>query len=84
MFVGLDLHKNYLQAAVVDDEGNLLKEERIPNTKEDIETFSTQLKNDAEIVIESSSRWYHAYELLTKHHHVVLSNPVKTKAIARF
>jgi transposase len=35
-----------------------------------------------EIVIESSSTWYHAYELLSKSHHVILSNPVKTKAIA--
>ncbi|MDG7039322.1 MAG: hypothetical protein JRN37_09285 [Nitrososphaerota archaeon] len=30
MFVGLDLHKNYIQAAVVDDNGKLLKEKRIP------------------------------------------------------
>lgn len=82
MFVGLDLHKNYMQAAVIDDEGNLLKEERIPNTNEDIEAFSTNLKDETKIVIESSSTWYHIYELLAKHHHVVLSNPVKTKAIA--
>lgn len=83
MFVGLDLHKNYLQAAVVDDRGTLLREERIPNTDEDIKTFSNKtLKERSEIVIESSSTWYHAYELLSKDHHVVLSNPVKTKAIA--
>jgi transposase len=84
MFVGLDLHKNYLQAAIVDDRGTLLKEERIPNTDEDIERFSTKvLKGErTEIVIESSSTWYHAYELLSKSHHVILSNPVKTKAIA--
>jgi len=82
MFVGLDLHKNYLQAAVVDDEGKMLKEERIPNTQEDIETFSANLETNAEIVIESSSTWYHAYELLARDHHVILSNPVKTKAIA--
>lgn len=83
MFVGLDLHKNYLQAALVEDRGTLLKEERIPNSDEDIERFSTKvLKEGAEIVIESSSTWYHAYELLSKDHHVVLSNPVKTKAIA--
>lgn len=84
MFVGLDLHKNYLQAAVVDDRGTLLKEERILNRDEDIEAFSNALLKDGrtEIVIESSSTWYHAYELLSKNHHVVLSNPVKTKAIA--
>ena len=34
------------------------------------------------IVIESSSAWYHIYELLSKRYKVTLSNPVKTKAIA--
>jgi transposase len=87
MFVGLDLHKNYLQAAVVDDKGTLLKQQRIPNQDESIESFfGDELKNiPNEIVIESSSTWYHVYELLSKmnrQNHVVLSNPVKTKAIA--
>jgi transposase len=81
MFVGLDVHKNYLQAAVVDKEGTLLKEERIPNQIDEIEKFFADV-DDAKIVIESSSAWYHIYEHLSKHYHVVLSNPVKTKAIA--
>ena len=86
MFVGLDLHKNYLQAAVVDDKGTLLKQQRIPNEDESIESFfGDELKNNTnQIVIESSSTWYHVYELLSKigQNHVILSNPVKTKAIA--
>jgi hypothetical protein len=56
MFVELDLHKNYLQAAVVDDRGTLLKEERIPIRDEDIQTFSSNvLKERAVSVIESLS-----------------------------
>ena len=87
MYIGLDLHKNYLQAAVVDERGTLLKQERIPNEDELIERFfDRDLRNNSnEIVIESSSTWYHVYELLSKmdgQNHVVLSNPVKTKAIA--
>jgi transposase len=88
MFVGLDLHKNYLQAAVVDDRGSLLRQQRIPNEDEAIEAFfDDELRKNGsvnEIVIESSSTWYHVYELLSKMNgnHVVLSNPVKTKAIA--
>jgi predicted NBD/HSP70 family sugar kinase len=31
MLVGLDVHRNYLQEAVVDTEGTVLKEARIPN-----------------------------------------------------
>jgi len=86
MFVGLDLHKNYLQTAVMDDQGRLLSQERILNKDENIEEFASKRLRDshAEIVIESSSTWYHVYELLSKNQncHVVLSNPVKTKAIA--
>src|SRR2546428_7200724 len=86
MFVGLDLHKNYLQTAVMDEKGRLLSQERIPNKDENIEEFTSKRLRDShsEIVIESSSTWYHVYELLSKNQncHVVLSNPVKTKAIA--
>jgi len=38
--------------------------------------------DDAKIVIEASSAWYHIYELLSRRYQVTLSNPVKTKAIA--
>ena len=81
MFVGLDVHKKYLQAAVIDSEGTLLKEERVPNDIKEIERFFADI-DDAKIVIESSSAWYHIYELLSRRYRVVLSNPVKTKAIA--
>src|SRR6266516_1861978 len=85
MFVGLDLHKNYLQTAVMDEQGRLLSQERIPNRDENIEEFASKRKRDsrAEIVIESSSTWYPVYELLKKNQncHVVLSNFVFNNAI---
>jgi transposase len=81
MFVGLDVHKNYLQAAAVDKKGMLLKEERIPNDIDEVERFFADIE-DAQIVIESSSAWHHIYEHLSRRYQVVLSNPVKTKAIA--
>ena len=31
MFVGMDLHKNYLQVAVLDGKGKVLKNSRIDN-----------------------------------------------------
>ena len=33
MFVGMDLHKNYLQVAVLDGKGKVLKNSRIDNDK---------------------------------------------------
>jgi len=72
MFVGLDLHKNYVQAAVVEDRG-------MPSFFED-----RMLKDGTEMVMEPSSTWYHVYGLLSQAqgNHIALSSPAKTKAIA--
>lgn len=81
MFVGLDVHKKYAQVAIIDEDGVLEKEERILNEPSKIEEFSNKLSNAA-VVMESSPSWYWLYEILSRKHRVVLSNPVKTKAIA--
>ncbi|MGC8924364.1 MAG: IS110 family transposase [Candidatus Micrarchaeia archaeon] len=81
MFVGLDVHKKYTEVAIVDECGVVLEHGRIENDPEKIEDFSKRLSN-ATVVMESSSSWYWLYEILSRRHRVVLSNPVKTKAIA--
>ena len=82
MYVGLDLHKMYTQYAVMDNDGVLVREGRIENDPAELERFSDSLMNATDIVIESSSTWYGVCRILAKRHHVVLSNPGKTKAIA--
>jgi transposase len=82
MFVGLDLHKKYSEFAVMDNDGKLLKQGRIENTLDEMEKFSKSIPEQSSLVIESSSTWYWAYNLLSQRHDVVLSNPVKNKAIA--
>ena len=82
MFIGLDVHKDYLQAAVLDAEGNLVKQQRITNAREDILNFF-QSYDKSKVVIESSTTWYPIYQLLSDRHDVTLSNPAKTKAIAQ-
>jgi transposase len=81
MFVGLDVHKKYTEVAIVDEEGVVTEQKRIENEPERIEEFSNRLSN-ADMVMESSSTWYWLYEILSRKHKVVLSNPAKTKAIA--
>lgn len=81
MFVGLDVHKKYTEVAIVDECGVIEKQERIENEPGRIEEFSNGLCS-AEMVLESSCSWYWLYEILSKKHRVVLSNPAKTKAIA--
>jgi transposase len=81
MFVGLDVHKKYTEVAIVDEDGVVTEQERIENEPGLIEEFSNRLSN-ADMVLESSSTWYWLYEILSRKHKVVLSNPAKTKAIA--
>jgi transposase len=81
MCIGLDIHKDYLQASVPDAEGQLVKQQRINNSKEEITNFF-QPYEKAKVVIDSSSTWYPIYQLLSSRHEVTLSNPAKTKAIA--
>jgi transposase len=81
MFVGLDVHKKYTEVAIIDESGVIEKQERIENEPGQIEEFSSRL-NNAKMVMESSSTWYWLYEILSRKHRVVLSNPAKTKAIA--
>ena len=57
MYVGLDLHKHYMQVAVQDEDGNLIMETQIKNTQDHraLQGFLERLDPDAEIAMESSS-----------------------------
>lgn len=83
--VGIDLHKRYMQAAVLDGDGNLTQETRINNDSNhhSLRMFLSGLKPDTRIVLESSSVWYGVYRFIEGcGFDIVLSNPLKTKAIA--
>ena len=81
-YVGLDLHKRYSEYAVMDVAGNVLNQGRVQNVPDEMDAFSRSLPEPSSIAIESSSTWYWAHKLLSERHSVVLSNPMKNKAIA--
>jgi len=85
MFVGMDVHKNYLQVAVLDEKGKILNNSRVDNNMIKVNEFFDSLHpgNNTKIVMESCGMWYNIYECLRKRQlNVRLSNPVKTRAIA--
>lgn len=94
MFVGMNLHKNYLQVAVLDGKGKVLKNSRIDNDLSKIGRFfdridtpstgSISRSKDVRVVMESSCIWYNIYEYLSEERKLddLLSNPFKIKAIA--
>jgi transposase len=86
-YVGIDVHKKYCQAAVLDDEGELLDQIRFLNKKEDIKEFALKLttfRDDVKAVVESTGNlWIQIHDILEKFgFEVFLSNPGKTRLIA--
>jgi hypothetical protein len=68
MFVGMDLHKNYLQIAVMSDKGKVLENSRINNDVKQVGRFFDENINHEKVcvVMESSSVWYNIYSYLSR------------------
>ena len=57
MFVGMDLHMNYLQVAAMNEKGKVLENSRINNNLKQVGTFFDENINNEKVrvVMESSS-----------------------------
>ncbi|MFQ5962605.1 MAG: IS110 family transposase [Candidatus Methylomirabilales bacterium] len=83
MFVGIDYHKRYSQATVMDQDGHIVEQGRFPNTPQAIRTFVDRLPAGSQIALEATGSWYHFYEVLEETvPQVHLAHPLKTRAIA--
>ncbi|MEJ2586554.1 MAG: IS110 family transposase [Deltaproteobacteria bacterium] len=82
-YTGIDLHKKTSFFTTVDPKGKVVARANLLNVEEDILNYFGTLKEDTKIVIESMASWHWLYDLLTGNgFDVVISNPLKTKAIA--
>jgi len=61
MYVGIDLHKKFLQVAIMNNEGKVLQNNKVDNTHESIRKHFADIPLYASIVMESSSVWYDTY-----------------------
>ena len=83
-YVGIDLHKLSAQIAIVDFDGKLVQNEKVPNNKIDLKKNLSKLPGGTKCVIESSSVWYKTFLFLRDDLglDVVLSNPYQNHVIA--
>ena len=82
-YTGIDLHKKTSFLTTIDQDGRIVKRTNLPNDESQILDFFADLSDRSKVVIESTSNWYWLYDLLKDNgFDVVISNPVKTKAIA--
>jgi Transposase and inactivated derivatives len=79
MNLGIDTHTRYAQVAVVDDDGNLQDELRVPNDQ--LEQLAEQYAG-SDAVIEATGNYRPIYEVLDEHLNVTLANPSKNRLIA--
>lgn len=83
-YVGLDIHKKFVFAVVLDSEGNLLSEKKVKNEPWELDKFFRGIDKDSKIALESCSCWEYVYDYLTDQGftNLVLANPSKVKLIA--
>ena len=81
-YIGMDVHREFVQLAVVED-GIVRDEGKIGVTPEALRTWSSELRPDDEVALEATGNSDAIATLLTPLvSRVVVSNPSKTRAIA--
>ena len=79
MYLGINTHKRYSYVAVVDNDGNLQDEIRLPNDR--LSELAEEYAG-SEAAIEASGNYRPVYEMLDEHLDVTLVNPSKNRIIA--
>lgn len=82
-FVGLDVHKEVIQAAIVNKRGRVIREEKFMNTTEDLDKFLSSVDDNSEYVLEACGFYEPIYDWIDdRGRGVSLAHPLKVKAIA--
>lgn len=85
-YMGMDIHKNFIQAVAMDKDGNILKEQMFKPDLDGIKGFVKEFTDGGKTkaAIEASCTWWHVYELLDSQGiETILVNARRTKVIAQ-
>jgi transposase len=84
-YIGVDLHKAFLQACAVTADGQRLWEDRFPRTAEGLDQLRARCSATTSVAVEASTpTWHFADALQTAVGAVVIVDPVKTQLKAGF
>src|SRR5690242_2943716 len=83
-YVGLDVHREVLQACILDAQGRCLERHRLDLTRANLEAFIRErLRPQDRVVLEATTNTWVVVDLLEPHvAEVAVSNPLRTRAIA--
>jgi len=79
MYLGIDVHKQYSQVAVMDESGEIVEEVRVENANLD---DLAQQYTGAKAAIEATSNYYHIHDTLSEYLDVTVAHPGKLTLIA--
>lgn len=84
-FVGLDVHKQVVQATIIDEKGITIHQSRFPCSGEDLLRFAKEhLSSDDHLALEATTNTWAVVAILKPFvKNLVVSNPLRTKAIAQ-
>ena len=84
LYVGVDQHKKFSQAAVVDETGAVVDMRRLyHNDKDEMRRYFRRWGQEAIVVLEATRNWYWLYDLLEEEvKEVKLCHPAKVRLIA--
>lgn len=82
--IGLDLHKRVLEVCILDELGPVRARHRVAVEREVLRRFAErELRRDDRLAVEATTNTWPVVELLRPYvAEIVVSNPIKTKAIA--
>ncbi|HLI86797.1 MAG TPA: IS110 family transposase [Bryobacteraceae bacterium] len=82
-FAGLDVHKKEIEAVILDDSGRVLLRQRFATRRETLEEFARRHLTDCRVALEATTNtWAIVAILAPLVKEVVVSNPLRTRAIA--
>lgn len=81
--IGLDVHKRFAEVAIITSAGTAPARRRIATTPSALRAFASELGPDDQVVLEATmNTWAIAELLAARAGRVVVSNPMRTRAIA--
>lgn len=84
LYAGLDLHKRFSYVTVMDEQGKIVSQGKIPNDRNSIIEYIDSMESELkELAMEAGPSWYWLYELLNGLDiNVHLAHPKGVRAIA--
>ena len=82
-YSGIDLHKNMSFITTLDNEGNIVKQDKLPNDEYAILNYFCSIGKHHKVVVECIANWYWLSDLLSNHGiELVLAHAKYLKAIS--